>query len=190
MSFGQMSCPTCSWSLSTAITHLFLIMFTSLSLSYWEDLPCIKVKLSQGVFSSFYPASLKYGRKSVNFLCSNLKKLNPILKLPNLPLNKEFLMGYFLVLLIPCLTHLSWNAKPKPIHRAWEDHNQHQELKDYIIHYPATQKAASKGHWAIRFPFSSFPHSQSSTARLAGRDTQGNLCCEAGWQFLCPQISL
>lgn len=93
-------------------------------------------------------------------------------------------MGYSVVLLIPCLTQLSWNAKPKPIHRAWEEHNQHQELKDYIIHYPATQKAASKGHWAIRFPFSSFPHSQGSTAQLAGRDTQGSLCCEAGWQFL------
>lgn len=180
MSFGQMSCPTCSWSLSTAITHFLLTMFTSPSLSYLEAFLCIKVKLSQEVFSSFYPASPKHGRKSVNFLCSNFKKPNPVLKLSNIPLKKEFLMGYFLVLLIPFLTQLSWNGKPKPIHRAWEENNQHQELKDYILHYPATQKAASKGHWAIRFPFSSFQPSHGSTARLAGRDTQGNLCCEAG----------
>lgn len=103
MSFGQMSFPTCFWSLSTAITHLFLTMYTSPSLSYWEAFPCIKVKLSQGVFRSFYPLSPKYGRKSVHFLCSNFKKPKPVLKLFHLPLSKEFLMGYFLAFLIPFL---------------------------------------------------------------------------------------
>lgn len=149
-----MSCPTCSWSLSTAIMHLFLTMFPSPSLSYWEAFPRIKVKLSQGVYPEVFillPPSME---GNVNFLCSNLKKkINPVLKLSNPLLNKEFLMGCLLVLLIPFLTQLFWNAKPKLVHRAWEEHNQHQELKNYIIHYPATQKASSKRQWAIRFPF-------------------------------------
>lgn len=111
MPFGQMFCPTCSWSFSATETARLFWAIYLLVLHYSPSklFPVPKLSWVKERSGLFNPISPKHGRKIVNFLLQQLYKPKPVLTLLHLPLKKQsqllsHFMVHFLDLQIPFIT--------------------------------------------------------------------------------------